>query len=102
MKQSELQISIRVKSYDEKTVENYRNCYIAEKCIVSNLSKKLISNFNNTNLKTCLSEVFIKISRLYILHFSRNKQPESVTVGPRRVGPDRAGPGQAGPVHSFQ
>ena len=35
----EFEISISVKCYDEKTVENYRNCYVAEKRLVSKLSK---------------------------------------------------------------
>ena len=34
MKTSELNIFISVESYDEKTAENYRNCYVAEKRIV--------------------------------------------------------------------
>ena len=49
MKPSELKISISVESHDEKTVENYRNCYISEKRIVSKLSKISISNFNTMN-----------------------------------------------------
>ena len=31
MKSSEFKIPVYIKSYDEKTVENYRNCYVAEK-----------------------------------------------------------------------
>ena len=34
MKPSELKISFSVKSYEEKTAENYRNCYVAEKRII--------------------------------------------------------------------
>ena len=30
----DFKISIAVESFDEKTAENYRNCYIAEKRIV--------------------------------------------------------------------
>ena len=41
MKPSELKISISVESYDEKTAENYRNCYVAEKRIVYKLSTKV-------------------------------------------------------------
>ena len=37
MKLSEFKISISVKNYDEKTTENYRNTYVAEKHIVSKL-----------------------------------------------------------------
>ena len=36
-------ISIQDENY--KTAENYRNCYVAEKRIVSKLSKISISNF---------------------------------------------------------
>ena len=32
MKPSEYKISILVESYIEKKDENYRNCYVAEKC----------------------------------------------------------------------
>ena len=42
IKPSELKIS--VEGYDEKTAENYRNCYGAEKHIVSELSKISIPN----------------------------------------------------------
>ena len=43
MEPLELEVSISVESYDEKPVENYWNCYVAEKLIVSKLS-----NFNCT------------------------------------------------------
>jgi len=49
MKPSEFKISIAVESYDKKTAENYRNCYVAEKRIVSKLSKVSIPNFDSTN-----------------------------------------------------
>ena len=51
MKPSELKISVSVKSYDEKTDEIYRNCYVAENLIVFKLSKISIPNFNSTNGK---------------------------------------------------
>ena len=51
MKPSEFKISIEVESYDGKTVENYRNCYVAEERIVFKLSKISIPNFDNTNWK---------------------------------------------------
>ena len=51
MKPSEFKISISVKSYDEKTAEDYRNCYGAGKPIVSKLSKISIPNFDTTNWK---------------------------------------------------
>ena len=49
MEPSELKIFISVESYDEKTVKNYRNGYVAEMLIVFKLSK--ISNpiFDSTN-----------------------------------------------------
>ena len=37
MKPSEFKISILVESYNEKTAENYRNDYVAEKRLVYNL-----------------------------------------------------------------
>ena len=49
MKPSELKISISVISYDEEIAENYRYCYVIEKCIVSKLSKISIPNFDSKN-----------------------------------------------------
>ena len=50
MKPSEFKTSISVESYDEKTAENFRNCYVTEKKrIVSKISKISIPNINNTN-----------------------------------------------------
>ena len=49
MKPSEFKISISVGSYDEKPDENYCNCYVAKKNIVSKLSKISIPNCNNKN-----------------------------------------------------
>ena len=42
--------SFSVESYDEKTAENYRNCYVVEKCIISKLPK--ISSLNSNSSKT--------------------------------------------------
>ena len=78
MKLLELKISISVESYDEKTAENYRNCYVAE--------KRIVSKFKLTRSQICiaqiedLNEVCVKNSRLYLLYFPRNKPSESVTV----------------------
>ena len=36
-----------VGNYDKKIAENYRNCYVTEKPIVSNLPKILISIFDS-------------------------------------------------------
>ena len=50
MKPSEFKISVSDEIYDEKkNAENYRNCYVAEKHIVSKLSEICISNFDKTN-----------------------------------------------------
>ena len=49
MKPSEFQISIAVESYDEKSDENYRNFYVADKLIVSKLLYISIPNFDSTN-----------------------------------------------------
>ena len=49
MKLSEFKISILADSYDGKTAENYRNSYVAEKRIVSIISKISISYFDETN-----------------------------------------------------
>ena len=51
MRPSEFKISISVESYDEKTAENYRNCYLAEMLIVFKLMKLSIPNFDSTNWK---------------------------------------------------
>ena len=45
----EFKFIISVESYAEKTSENYRNYYVAEKRIVSKLSKLSIGSFDNTN-----------------------------------------------------
>ena len=52
MKLSEFKIFISVESYDEKTSENYRNCYVAEKCRLSKLLKISIPDFDTKKLKT--------------------------------------------------
>ena len=50
MKPSEFKISISIESYDEKTAESDRNCYVAENGIFSKLSKISIPNYDK--LKT--------------------------------------------------
>ena len=42
MKSSGLKISISVESHDEKTEENYRNCYVAENIIVKDIDPMTI------------------------------------------------------------
>ena len=71
MKPSEFNISLSVKSYNEKTVENYRNCYVAEKPIASKLSKISIPNL--IAQIGGLNEDCAKISLFYLLYFLRNK-----------------------------
>ena len=65
MKPSEFKISIPVESYDEKTNENYRNCYASEKRIRDIDSKFFIAQIEDFN-KDC-----VKISRRYILYTNR-------------------------------
>ena len=45
MKTSEFKLSISVQSYDENTVENDLSCNVAEKHIVSKLSKDIDPKF---------------------------------------------------------
>ena len=45
----DFKISISVESYDEKTAENYQNCYVAENRIISKQSEISISNFDGIN-----------------------------------------------------
>ena len=79
MKPSEFKISISVKSYDKKTAENYRNCYVTEKRRVSKLSKVSIPNFVNTNWS--LEWRWCQIFRACLSYFPRNEPLKSVTVG---------------------
>ena len=46
MEPSEFKLSISVESCDEETVENYRKYYLAEKRMISTLSKISIPNYN--------------------------------------------------------
>ena len=47
MKPSEFNIAFSVESYDEKTAENYWNCYAVEKHIASKLLKISIKKIYN-------------------------------------------------------
>ena len=51
MEPSDFKIFVSVKSYDEKTDENYRNCYVAEMRIISKLSKISMPQFNSISLR---------------------------------------------------
>ena len=79
MESSEFKISISVESYDEKTTENYRNCYVAEERIIFKLSKILIPNFSSTNgkLKSKLCQNFTSL----FLKLSEKKTSNGVIDG---------------------
>ena len=79
VKPSEFKVLISVERYDEKTAENYRNCYVAEKRIVFKLLKISIPNFNSTNWT--LEWRLFKDSRPYFLYLPRNKPSKSVMSG---------------------
>ena len=49
MKPSGFKIPISVEGYDEETGENDRNCFVAEKRIVSKLSEISIPNFDSAD-----------------------------------------------------
>ena len=49
MEPSDFKVSVSVESYDEKTAENYQDCYNAEKPIISKLSMISISSFDRKN-----------------------------------------------------
>ena len=57
MQPSEFKISNSIENYTEKTAENDRKRYVAEKRIVSKLSKLSIPNFNKHKLRTCMKIV---------------------------------------------
>ena len=66
MKQPEFIISFTVESCDEKTARNYQNCYVAEKRIVSKLSKistqifiAQIGNFDKDCVKISIPYSFL-------------------------------------------
>ena len=61
---SDFKIFHSVKSYDKKNSLKIPKFYVAEKRIISKLSKLLIPNF-----------------KPYLLYFLRNKPSKSVTVG---------------------
>ena len=60
-------MSLSVESCDEKTAERYWNCYVAEKCIVSKLSKISILNFNTKKLITWMKIVSFHIAIVYTI-----------------------------------
>ena len=77
MQQSEFNISISVESYDEKTAENDRNCYVAKKRIVSKLSMK-------TRIKI-VSNIYVPIFYTF-QEICRQRALQSGRVGPGRAG----------------
>ena len=84
MKPSEFKISISVESYEEKTAENYQNCNVVEKLIVSQLFKTSIPNFDSTHwsLEWILCQVLI----LYLFYFLRIKLSKTVKLRSGRAG----------------
>ena len=68
----------------KKTAENYQNCYVTKKPIVSKISKISLPNsmnkFQIAQIKD-LNEDCVEISRPYLLYFLRNKPSNSVTIG---------------------
>ena len=81
MKPSEFKISLPVKIYDEKTADNYRNCYVAEKQIVFELSNIPICDILISQIRD-FNGVFVRISCVYLVYFPINRPSKSVTVGP--------------------
>ena len=80
MKPLEFKISISVENYNEKTAENYWNCYVTEKRIVPKLSKISIPNFNNILIED-LNEDCVKISPPYLLYFPKKNGPRALRFG---------------------
>ena len=78
MEPSEFKISISVESYDGKTAENYRNCYVVEMLIVFKRFLILLAQIGELN-KDC-----VKMSSPYLIYFMKNKPSNSVTVGSGR------------------
>ena len=83
MKPSESKISLSLESYDEKTAENYRNCYVAEECIGFKLWKISIKKILLAQIGD-FNRYCINISLPYILYSLRNKPSKSVSVGSGR------------------
>ena len=82
MKPSEFKICISDKSYNEKTIDYYRNYYVVQNILTF---KIIAPKFNSTNDE--FSQDCVKISRPYFLYFLRNKPSKSVTIGPGWVSP---------------
>ena len=77
MKPSEFEIYFQVESYNEKTAENCRNCYDADKRIISKLLKISILNFDSTTQIEDFNQDCVKILRSYLQYFPRNKSSNS-------------------------
>ena len=63
-----------IKSYDEKTAENYQNYYAVEKRIVSKMTKISIPNCNNNKLKPCIKIVSKFDIHIYYIFGKINRQ----------------------------
>ena len=99
MKPSEFEIFFSVESYDKKTPENCQNCCVAEKRIVSKLSRYksliLITHIEDLN-KHC-----VKILNPYINILREISRQISSRSGRFGLG-QSVGLDQAGPVHCFK
>ena len=67
--------------YEEKTAENYWNCYVDKKRIVSKLSNILIPNLNSITWIKIMSKIHVPIFYTY-RKISREKVSRSGRVGP--------------------
>ena len=74
--------SFQAKVMMKKLLKNYRNCYVAEKCLNSILLKKRYQFQISIAQIEDLNENCANISRSYHLYFQRNKPLKTVTVGP--------------------
>ena len=81
---SKSKIFLSVESCDEKTAENYQNCYVTDNRIVSNLTKISIPNFDSTNWKLkIVPKLYLSH---YLLYFPWNKPTKNVMVESGRAG----------------
>ena len=81
MKPSTFKISISVESPDKKNAENYRNCNVAEKCIIPN-NQRYRSQILITEIED-LIENCVKICATNFYTFQeigRKRAPRSVRV----------------------
>ena len=68
----------------KEQLNNFRNCYAAEKHIISKQSNIYLSEILVAQIED-VNEDCVKISRPYLLYLPRNKLSKSVTVEPDRT-----------------